>query len=158
MIILAGNRFFRIFGKIKSQIRNYFCLKPSPDQYGANKKRFSQIGPAVPELLRDTHTHTHTDRQTDKNPYYFVVLMIQRIIASFISVFFGGRIWSYFYPKTFRTQREIVLLNFSSLGLTVLKELGSKQANSLTSYCFRGLNDLNGFIYKDLRLITKIIS
>ena len=48
---------------------NFFGLKASRDQDGANKKRFSQIGPAVPELLR------HTRRQTDKNPYYFVVLI-----------------------------------------------------------------------------------
>ena len=34
-------------------------------------KLISQIGLAVLELLRDTHTH----RQTDKNPYYFVVLI-----------------------------------------------------------------------------------
>ena len=61
--------FFRIFGKTGSRIRNFFGLKPSPDQDGANKKKFSQIGPAVPELLRDTQTYRHTD----KNPYYFVV-------------------------------------------------------------------------------------
>ena len=63
MIILAGNRFFRIFGKTGPRIRNFLCLKPSPDQYGANKKRFSQIGPAVPELLRDKHTYIEKDRQ-----------------------------------------------------------------------------------------------
>ena len=67
MIILAGNRFFRIFGKTGPRIRNFFSLKPSRDQDGANKKKFSQIGPAVPELL--------SFRQTDKNPYYFVVLI-----------------------------------------------------------------------------------
>ena len=50
--------FFRISGKTGSRIRKFFSLKPSPDQYGANKKRFSQIGPAVPELLRDTQTKT----------------------------------------------------------------------------------------------------
>ncbi len=50
MIILAGNRFFRILGKTGLRIRNVFSLKPSRDQDGANKKRFSQIGPAVPEL------------------------------------------------------------------------------------------------------------
>ena len=65
MIILAGNRFFRIFGKTGPRIRNFFSLKPSRDQDGANKKRFSQIGPAVPELLRDTQTHTQTDKQSD---------------------------------------------------------------------------------------------
>ena len=63
MIILAGNRFFRIFGKTGPRIRNFFSLKPSRDQDGANKKRLSQIGPAVPELLRHTQTHIQTDRQ-----------------------------------------------------------------------------------------------
>ena len=57
MIILAGNRFFRIFGKTGPRIRNFFSLKPSRDQDGANKKKLSQIGPAVPELLRHTQTH-----------------------------------------------------------------------------------------------------
>ena len=51
MIILAENRVFRIFRKTRPRIRNLFSLKPSRDQDGANKKRFSQIGPAVPELL-----------------------------------------------------------------------------------------------------------
>ena len=72
MIILAGNRFFRIFGKTGPRIRNSFSLKPSRDQDGANKKKLSQIGPAVPELLRHTQTHRQTYRQ---NPYYFVVLI-----------------------------------------------------------------------------------
>ena len=44
----------------------FFGLKPSRDQDGSNKKKFSQIGPAVPELL--------SFRQTD--PYYFAVLLI----------------------------------------------------------------------------------
>ena len=64
--------FFRISGKTGSRIRNFFGLKPSPDQYGANKKKFSQIGPAVPELLRDRQT----DTQTDKTPNYFLVLSV----------------------------------------------------------------------------------
>ena len=42
--------FFRISGKSGSQIRNFFGLKPSRDQDGANKK-MSQIGPAVPEEI-----------------------------------------------------------------------------------------------------------
>ena len=62
MIILAGNRFFRIFGKTGPRIRNFFSLKPSRDQDGANKKRLSQIGPAVPELLRDRQTDKHADK------------------------------------------------------------------------------------------------
>ena len=64
--------FFRISGKSGSRIRNFFGLKPSRDQDGANKKKFSQIGPAVPELLRDRQT----DTQTDKTPYYFWVLSV----------------------------------------------------------------------------------
>ena len=53
-------------------IRNFLNLKPSRDQDGANKKKFSQIGPAVPELLRDRQT----DTQTDKTPNYFLVLSV----------------------------------------------------------------------------------
>ena len=41
----------------------FFSLKPPRDQAGANKKKFSKIGPAVPELLRDTHTgQTHRQK------------------------------------------------------------------------------------------------
>ena len=40
------------------------------------EKKFSQIGPAVPELL--SLTHTHTDRQTDiQRSYYFRVRIFQ---------------------------------------------------------------------------------
>ena len=59
MIILAGNRFFRIFGKTGPRIRNFFSLKPSRDQDGANKKKFSQIGPAVQEEIGRKHTNKH---------------------------------------------------------------------------------------------------
>ena len=38
----------------------FFGLKPSRDQDGANKKKFSQIGPAVPEEIG----HKHTNKQT----------------------------------------------------------------------------------------------
>ena len=54
--------FFQISGKTGSRIRNFFSLKPPCGQDGANKKKFSQIGPAVPELLSLTHTNTHTDK------------------------------------------------------------------------------------------------
>ena len=63
--------FFRISGKSGSRIRNFFGLKPSRDQDRANKKKFSPIGPAVLELLSFRQTYI----QTDKNAYYFVVLM-----------------------------------------------------------------------------------
>ena len=62
-IISRQNRFFRIFGKTGPRIWNFFSLKPSRDQDGANKKRLSQIGPAIPELLRHTQTDIHTYRQ-----------------------------------------------------------------------------------------------
>ena len=52
--------FFRISGKSGSRIRNFFGLKPSRDQDGANKKKFSQIGPAVPEEIG----HKQTRKQT----------------------------------------------------------------------------------------------
>ena len=38
----------------------FFVLKPPRDQHESNKKKFSQIGPAVPELLGNSQT----DRQT----------------------------------------------------------------------------------------------
>ena len=52
--------FFRISGKSGSRIRNFFGLKPSRDQDGANKKKFSQIGPAVPEEIGHKQTRTQT--------------------------------------------------------------------------------------------------
>ena len=60
----------------------FFGLKPSPDQDGANKKRFSQIGPAVPEVMK-TYTDRQTDTHTDKNPYYFVVLIYFNFSVNF---------------------------------------------------------------------------
>ena len=56
--------FFRISGKTGSRIRNFFGLKPSRDQDGANKKKFSQIGPAVPEEIGHKHTNTQASKQT----------------------------------------------------------------------------------------------
>ena len=38
-----------------SKIQNFFCLKPSPDQDGTNKKRIFQIGPSVPEEIGFKH-------------------------------------------------------------------------------------------------------
>ena len=52
--------FFQISGNTGSRIRNFFGLKPPCDQDGANKKRFSQIGPAVPKEIG----HKHTCKQT----------------------------------------------------------------------------------------------
>ena len=68
MIILAGNRFFRIFGKTGPRIRNFFSLKPPRDQDGANKKGLAKL---VQPFRSDDDIHRHTD----KNPYYFVVLI-----------------------------------------------------------------------------------
>jgi len=42
-----------------------------------------------------------------------------------------------FLPKTFWNPRGIIPQNFSSSGLVSSEELGNKQINSLTSYCFR---------------------
>ena len=36
-----------------------FGLKTTPDQDGANKKKFSRIGPAVPEEIGDKQTRKH---------------------------------------------------------------------------------------------------
>ena len=52
--------FFRISGKSGSRIRIFFGLKPSRDQDGANKKKFSQIGPAVPEEIGRKQANTQT--------------------------------------------------------------------------------------------------
>ena len=53
--------FFRISGKSGSRIRNFFGLKPSRDQDGANKKKYSQIGPAVPEEIGNRQTNKHAN-------------------------------------------------------------------------------------------------
>ena len=44
----------------------FFGLKPPRDQDGANKKKFSKIGPAVPEELGNKQTDTHTDSLTGR--------------------------------------------------------------------------------------------
>ena len=53
--------FFQISGKSGSRIWIFFGLKPSRDQDGANKKKFSQISPAVPEEIEDKHTSKQTN-------------------------------------------------------------------------------------------------
>ena len=50
-------RVFPDFQKIRIPDPDLFSLKPSRDQDGANKKKFSQIGPAVPELLSFRQTY-----------------------------------------------------------------------------------------------------
>ena len=52
------------FRKNRSRIQKFFGLKPPRDQDGANKKKFSQIGPAVPEEIGRKHTNTHASKQT----------------------------------------------------------------------------------------------
>ena len=56
--------FFRISDERVVDSEFFFSLKPSRDQDGANKKRFSQIGPAVPELLSFRQTYIQTFRLT----------------------------------------------------------------------------------------------
>ena len=53
--------FSRISGKTASQIQNFFGLKPPCDQ-GANKKKFSQIGPAIPKEIGRKHTRTQASK------------------------------------------------------------------------------------------------
>ena len=43
---------------------------------------------------------------------------------------------SFFQPKTICIPGTIIFKNFSSQGFAVPEELGSKQSNTLTSYCF----------------------
>ena len=67
--------------------------------------------------------------------------MIQRIVAGIVSVFFGfpANGWTnpeVFQPKAIRIPRKIFPQNFSSLGLTVLEELGNKQTEKLTVLMF----------------------
>ena len=64
---MVRNRFFSISGETGFGIQKFF-LKPSPDQYGANKRK-SQIGRAAPEEI----DFKQTIRQTS---YYFVVLIV----------------------------------------------------------------------------------
>ena len=59
----GGKSVFPDFRKNRTPDPDFFSLKPSRDQDGANKKRLSQIGPAIPELLRHTQTDIHTYRQ-----------------------------------------------------------------------------------------------
>ena len=63
-----------------------------------------------------------------------------------------------FQPKTICTPRAIIPQNFSSLGFSVLEELGNKQTHrlnhSLTSYCLsQMLNIYNIYIHQDHRKI-----
>ena len=62
MIILAANRFFPDFRKNRTTDPEFFSLKPSRDQDGANKKKFSQIVPAVPEEIEDKQTYTQANK------------------------------------------------------------------------------------------------
>ena len=54
-------RVFPDFRKNQIPDPEFFGLKPSHDQDGANKKKFSQIGPAVPEDI-DASIHTRKHR------------------------------------------------------------------------------------------------
>ena len=53
-------RVFPDFRKIRIPNPDFFGLKPSRDQDGANKKKFSQIGPAVPEEIGNKQTRKQT--------------------------------------------------------------------------------------------------
>ena len=53
-------RVFPDFRKIRILDAEFFGLKPSRDQDGANKKKFSQIGPAVPEEIGRKQTNKQT--------------------------------------------------------------------------------------------------
>ena len=53
------NRVFPDFRKFRIPDPEFFGLKPSRDRDGANKKKFSQIGPAVPEEIGRKQTRKH---------------------------------------------------------------------------------------------------
>ena len=101
--------FFRISGKTGSRIRNFFSLKPPCGQDGANKKKFSQIGPAVPELL----SLTHTNRQRS---YYFRV----RISFFFINIIRLSIVWCDFSYNLFWAdlKRNLMLKHYELLVLS----------------------------------------
>ena len=63
-------RVFPDFRKNRIPDPEFFGLKPSRDQDGANKKKFSQIGPAVPAAS------IHTNQQTNKHAN--IVLLYNR--------------------------------------------------------------------------------
>ena len=62
-----------------SKIQNFFCLKPSPDQDGTNKKRIFQIGPSVPEeigfkqtqilvlYIKDIYMYIYNERERERD-------------------------------------------------------------------------------------------
>ena len=52
-------RVFLDFRKNRIPDPDFFGLKPSRDQDGANKKKFSQIGPAVPEEIGRKQASKH---------------------------------------------------------------------------------------------------
>ena len=57
---MAEKSIFPDFRKNRIPDPDFFGLKPSRDQDRANKKKVSQIGPAVPELLIFRHTYRQT--------------------------------------------------------------------------------------------------
>ena len=58
---MAGKSIFPDFRKNRIPNPDFFGLKPSRDQDGANKKKFSQIGPAVPEEIGREQTNRHAN-------------------------------------------------------------------------------------------------
>ena len=54
-------RVFPDFWKNRIPDPDFFGLKPSRDQDGANKKKFSQIGRAVLEEIGRKHTNKHAN-------------------------------------------------------------------------------------------------
>ena len=57
---MAGKSIFLDFRKNRIPDLEFFGLKPSRGQDGANKKKFSQIVPAVPEEIGHKHTYKQT--------------------------------------------------------------------------------------------------
>ena len=55
-------RVFPDFRKIQIPDPDFFGLKPSRDQDGANKKKYSQIGPAVPEKIGRKQASKQTNK------------------------------------------------------------------------------------------------
>ena len=71
--------------------RSIFCLKPSPDQDGTNKKRIFQIGLSVPEKIGFKQTLLHRSQCYIQEIYkhlYIIYIYIICIYNIFIYTYF----------------------------------------------------------------------
>ena len=72
--------FFRISGKTGSRIRNFFGLKPSRDQDGANKKSLAK---SVQPFWRSKHTHANIVLLYKRDDMFFQVHCYISVVLNF---------------------------------------------------------------------------